>query len=56
MTAASARFFADNERRKRLEQLIPLRHRATPEEIASIALFLASEGAKYMTGAVVPKE
>jgi NAD(P)-dependent dehydrogenase (short-subunit alcohol dehydrogenase family) len=54
MTEGSARFFADGERRKRLEQLIPLKHLAAPEEIATVALFLASAGAKYMTGAVVP--
>lgn len=54
LTEGAARYWADSNRRKRLEQLVPLRRLAAPEEIASVALFLASEAAKYMTGAVVP--
>jgi NAD(P)-dependent dehydrogenase (short-subunit alcohol dehydrogenase family) len=35
---------------------IPLRRLATPEEIAEVALFLASERASYVTGAIVPMD
>ena len=35
-------------------QLTPLRRRATPEDIASVALFFASNDSAYVTGAVLP--
>src|SRR3954463_10324740 len=41
------------EIRKQFTRGIPLQRFATKDEIADLALFLASEGAKFMTGAVV---
>jgi NAD(P)-dependent dehydrogenase (short-subunit alcohol dehydrogenase family) len=35
---------------------IPLGRFATPEEVASVALFLASDQASYVTGAVIPMD
>ena len=35
---------------------IPLRRLATPEEIAEVALFLASDRARYVTGVIVPMD
>ncbi len=38
------------------QSLIPLRRYATPEDVANLVLFLASEKAKYITGAVIPMD
>ncbi|HEY2595482.1 MAG TPA: SDR family oxidoreductase, partial [Chloroflexota bacterium] len=36
-----------------VERTVPLGRAATPEDVAKAALFLASEGASYVTGEVV---
>ncbi|MDE2004661.1 MAG: SDR family oxidoreductase, partial [Betaproteobacteria bacterium] len=40
----------------RQEARIPLRRLGTPEEVAQVALFLASAQASYVTGAIVPMD
>lgn len=42
------------EAKKGFEQLIPLGRYATNEEIASAALFLASDESRFITGALIP--
>lgn len=42
------------ERRTEIAQAVPLRRFATGDEVATVAGFLASEGARYITGAVLP--
>jgi 3-oxoacyl-[acyl-carrier protein] reductase len=49
MTAA----LSDARQAEILEQ-VPLRRMATPEEVAAVTTFLASEAAGYITGAVIP--
>jgi NAD(P)-dependent dehydrogenase (short-subunit alcohol dehydrogenase family) len=41
---------------KRTQTRIPLGRLGTPEEIAEVALFLASDAASYVTGAIVPMD
>jgi NAD(P)-dependent dehydrogenase (short-subunit alcohol dehydrogenase family) len=41
---------------ERQQARIPLRRLGTPEEVARVALFLASEQASYVTGAIVPMD
>ena len=40
----------------RAQARVPLQRLATPEEIAKVALFLASDDASYVTGALVPMD
>ena len=41
---------------KRQQARIPLQRLGTPEEIAQVALFLASAQASYVTGAIIPMD
>jgi NAD(P)-dependent dehydrogenase (short-subunit alcohol dehydrogenase family) len=47
---------AEAELLSRSEARIPLKRYGTPEEIARVAVFLASEQASYVTGAIVPMD
>jgi len=47
---------AEAELLKRQEAKIPLGRLGTPEEVARVALFLASDQASYVTGAIVPMD
>ena len=47
---------AEEELMKRTQARIPLGRIGTPEEVARVALFLASDAASYVTGAIVPMD
>jgi NAD(P)-dependent dehydrogenase (short-subunit alcohol dehydrogenase family) len=41
---------------QRMQARIPLGRLGTPKEVANVVLFLASEHASYVTGAIVPMD
>jgi NAD(P)-dependent dehydrogenase (short-subunit alcohol dehydrogenase family) len=41
---------------ERARARIPMGRLGTPEEVAQVALFLASDRASYVTGAIVPMD
>jgi NAD(P)-dependent dehydrogenase (short-subunit alcohol dehydrogenase family) len=43
-----------DDRKKEILSSVPLARYATPEEIAEVIRFLASDAAGYITGAVIP--
>ena len=46
----------EEEALKRLEAAIPMGRYGRPEEVASVAVFLASDRASYVNGAVIPMD
>jgi len=53
---AQAKGSSAEETLARLQAKVPLKRYAAPEEIANLALFLASDRAGYLTGAVIPMD
>jgi glucose 1-dehydrogenase len=51
LTPMNARAQTDEAYRRSLEQNIPLGRAGTPKEVADLAIFLASDRARYITGA-----
>lgn len=47
---------SEEEALKRLEAAIPMGRYGKPEEVASVAVFLASDRASYVNGAVIPMD
>jgi len=52
-TDMCAEVFSDGEFRRRVEESIPLKRIALPEDIAGPILFLASDLARHITGAII---
>lgn len=50
LTPINEKVIKDPERLKRAESIIPFHRGGTPEEVANVALFLASEASSYVTG------
>jgi len=53
---AKAQNVSEAEALKRLEAAIPLGRYGHPEEVAAVAVFLASDKASYVSGAVIPMD
>jgi NAD(P)-dependent dehydrogenase (short-subunit alcohol dehydrogenase family) len=53
---AKEKNISEDEALKRLEAAIPFGRYGRPEEVAAVAVFLASEKASYVSGAVIPMD
>lgn len=53
---AKSQGISEDETLKRNQERIPLGRYGSPEEVAAVALFLASEPASYVTGAIIPMD
>lgn len=53
---AKAKNISEDEALKRLEAAIPMGRYGQPEEVANVAVFLASDRASYVNGAVIPMD
>ncbi|MGH7002235.1 MAG: SDR family oxidoreductase, partial [Stellaceae bacterium] len=54
ITEQILRLYPEDERRKFAEREIPVGEYGQPEDLAVLAVFLASPLARYMTGTVIP--
>ena len=50
---AQGGFDENPEQRAKMERSVPLRRIGLPEDIANMVVFLASDGASYITGSVL---
>ena len=53
-TEGMARLAPDESARQGVIESVPMRRMGTPQDIADACLFLASDAARYVTGAVLP--
>jgi NAD(P)-dependent dehydrogenase (short-subunit alcohol dehydrogenase family) len=49
-----ARLAPDESARQGVIQAVPMRRMGTPQDVADACLFLASDAARYISGAVLP--
>ena len=55
-TEGMARLAPDEKSRLAVARSVPMQRMGTPDDVAQVCLFLASDAARYVSGAIIPAD